>query len=628
MFDEGLLVDASDPDFVAKAAGLEIFVWGGGPTAAQAAEYAAISGGRADLFGDTRPGRADWQEVLREHEQLTRLAEDTGELPPALARRRDELQQLLDQAHSGRTVRRNTVPGAAYANERVRIDYGTPTRITATPDGRVAVAIGDSVRVYDKVVTAHGHVPDTARLGVGAEQIGVDAKGRPVYGEVPADSVHLMPVLAPDGTLLHLETQLGERVLGAAMSSPRLAPWIPIVHRQTFLDALDSMKQPDLPTRDGKISRDSTGVVGGIEHQRDKIVRANERLGAKTYRLPGPEHTLVLDGDPATWPGQIATYFAINLRIKYERITVTHNTDGKSGDRVYLITVSENAPFVFKLFKNAEQARTEREMLRILGNAKLTAMKPVGERGSISLRAGQFQEGVLMDAAPGRTIKQMIASVSSDPAQREHHIKELKVAYRHAARGLAEFHYKFGSAGDADLMHDVNYGYDKHFSTGADATRAAFGDTYDLVKTRAAALKARLAGVKLPATAYLGDTNAGNFAIDSDSNVGFFDVNSMAYSRNKTTGRFDKSGAADFARILGSLETMYPGRLSDAEVKGVCDAFFDEYKRHGGDHARIVDDAAFKLVVRWYRLELELMLAVLGDTSANQRILKLIEEEP
>jgi len=102
------------------------------------------------------------------------------------------------------------------------------------------------------------------------------------------------------------------------------------------------------------------------------------------------------------------------------------------------------------------------------------------------------------------------------------------------------------------------------------------------------------------------------------------DVGSMQHAVS-ASGTGTKTGAADVARFLGSLETMAPGLLSATDLHDLRVAFMTAYTgevRQSG----LYDPAAQAVAGAWYRLELE--VAVLkSDPSAKSRILRLLNLE-
>jgi hypothetical protein len=616
-------------------------------------------------MGDTRPATADWPQLLEEYEGTLRAiaALPEGAIPAELVHRKQAIEAAIAQAHGGMALRRNRKPGAAYehgirpgAVGAVRVEFGSPSRIAPAPDGRVVVTVGSGedarTRLYDQVVIAHGQDPGApgapgALLGPGAAT---------AAGEVPAGTVALKPIYAPgksgaEPELLGLESvdPPGLRLVGAAYATKRMSAWVRQSDRAGFERAIDRMRAEGARTRDhGPIGLDSTGVAPGVEQQRDRIPRANEVLAARAYRLPGPEHTLELDpGHPARWDDQVREFFAIHLRANGQWVKVQRQGGGRSRALVYRVWVDDAEVGVFKLFDGKDGAADEQRVLKQLDQAKLKKMTAVKERGRISVdpKTGYQGGAILMDTAKGTSIKELIEQMPSDPGLREAAFKRLDFALKRAAEGLAEMHAKFETigAGGAPVMmsrpsklEDANYLLDNNFRGGKDVDRvkAALGEA-DFQRVKAAlegpALRAFLEA-DVPATAYHGDANAGNFIVEDYNkdlgykDLGVIDVGSMKWSINDA-GKGTKTGAADVARLLGSLETLHPGKLMPGEVQQLREHFMMVYRgqyRELAQHGLNV--SKYDSAERWYRLEMEIA-ALKSDPSAKPRILKQLDLE-
>ncbi len=668
------LLRGDDPDYARKLKRGRILVWGGTPTGSWAAEPAVQAGSHVTVLGDQRPARADWPALIREYEDVTRVIArlPSSSVPPALTARKQSIEAQIQDAHRGMTLPRNRKPGATYGKplsgrgvDDAQIEFGTPSRIAAMPDGRVLVTVGTGdtahTTIYDQVVVAHGQ--DSGAPGAPGSLLGPGAAekassdGTRAYGEVPAGTIMLEPVWGPkrDGQepeVLSLRSVAPEGIelKGAAYASKRMSPWIKPSERARFERAVDQMAAEHAPTRDhGQISEHSTNVATGVEVQRDRMPRANEIFAARAYRLPGPDRTLELD--PAhtdRWDTQVREFFAIQLRANHEWVRVERLGGGKSAAVLYRVSVDGTEVGVFKLFDSKAGAANEQAMLRELEHAKLKSMVAVRERGRIALdpKTG-FHEALLMDTAKGTSLKQLLEHMPADRAARDEAILQLKFAMTRIADGLAELHTTFGSTNNKggtvmmtteSKLSDANYFLDHSVRAGSEAAqvRAALGDA-DFARVKAALegpeLQAFVAA-DVPASAYHGDANGGNFILDGyDRQTGFkdlgvIDVGSMFWSVDLRTHHGTKTGAADVARVLGSLETIAPGTLRPEEIAGLRSAFkvkyFAVYQKLGGHP---LDRASYEQAERWYRLEME--LAVLkSDPRSKPRVMKLFGLEP
>ncbi|MEJ7599062.1 MAG: hypothetical protein WKG01_14230 [Kofleriaceae bacterium] len=665
MLSRNQLLRGEDPDYAKKVKQGNILVWGGTATGAWAAEAAVHAPeSHITLMGDTRPPRTDWPTLVAEYEGVMHeiQAVRSATVPAELTTRKQALESLIANAHGGMALRRNRKAGAAYAKPigagggRTKVAFGTPTKLVPLASGKVEVTIGtgpDAITsIYDQVVIAHGQDPNAPGapgrlLGPGAAPVSGSSPDRE-YGDVPAGTIALRPIYGPAKPgaareVLGLESidPPGIRLLGAAYASKKLSRWVIATERDGFEQAIDRLAAPHAQTRDhGVISDDSTKVTTGIEVQRDKLPRANEVLAAQAYRLPGPKRTLQLDpNDRSRWDEQVRDFFVVELRAEGRWVRVKRLGGGKSAAVVYLVTIDDMDVGVFKLFDDKHGAANETEMLDLLRNAKLKSMTVVRGRGRIAVDpASGFHGGVLMDKAHGTTIRDLIESVPK--TNRDAAIEQLRHAMVRAARGLAEMHESFGTKtmGKPVLMtveakrNDANYFLNKSFRSGDQVTRvkAALGADFERVKAKLEGpLLAELEAADVPATAYHGDANAGNLLVDKyDHRLGYkdlamIDVGSMKWSVEN--GRGTKTGAADVARFLGSLETFAPGNLTTTEVRALRKAFLKSYFVNYAAHQR-VDRVAYARAERWFRIEME--VAVLkSDPTAKARILHLLELE-
>jgi hypothetical protein len=669
-----------DPAYFDKLRAGEILVWGGSPTGAWAAEPGVhAKDSHVDVVGDKRGAKdIDWNQRIEDYKRVMDEIRAAGDHPPdELVQRKQEIEKDIAAAHKGSTVRRNRKPGATYEKPddktgKVTIHYGTPTKVEKLPNGRIYVEFrtGSTLEAkeFDQIVLAHGQNPGApggpgALLGKGAAET---SPGSRVYGDVPPDTIALRPVFSADRKdVVALESidPPGIRLVGAAYAHKAIEPWIAKEHRQEFKDWLKRMEAAHVQTRNqGEISDDSTNVTPGVEHQRDKLPQANEAFAAKEFKLPGPKATLELTKDmtPDQQDAAVLQFLTIHMRAD-GYVGVTRLNGGKSGAIVYDVTVGGHQVGVFKVFGEMADARAEVMMLDLLAKADLKHMKAVAARGLVSVdESSGFKGAVLMEKADGDSVAKLIEKAGS--GDRAAAIKQLEDAMVAVARGLGEMHTTFGKRranGEPEYMSekakesDADYMLEKNFDDkgrNTAAVKRGLGADLDAVKAAVTKLRDKFVKAKVPATAYLGDANAGNFVVGKhDATKGYqdlrlIDVAPMRWGMDpkdpKVADANDPrwqpgekgkaTGAADLSRFLGSLETM--GSLKPAEIDHLRDVFMRTYVEHyhpGKDPRSKVDLAAYADAERWYRIELELSILTnpAQAAGARERIIRLLAPE-
>lgn len=253
-----------------------------------------------------------------------------------------------------------------------------------------------------------------------------------------------------------------------------------------------------------------------------------------------------------------------------------------------------------------------------------------------------------MDVAKGTTVKDLIEALPEDPRLRVESKKKLTKAVRKVAEGLAEMHVHFGDntaqkpamMSEAAKKSDADHFFEKAFRPGGrdyDKVRSVLGDDFDRVKSVAERkMYDEFIASEVPATAYHGDANAGNFALSGNNNsdLTMFDVDNMKWSVPKGAFEGDlanvkgtKTGAADVARFLNSLETLAPGKLRADELNALRQEFKDAYfaKYRVGSDRHSVSRSEYAKAERWYQLEME--MAIIDKPGAKERVLKLVTAE-
>jgi hypothetical protein len=224
---------------------------------------------------------------------------------------------------------------------------------------------------------------------------------------------------------------------------------------------------------------------------------------------------------------------------------------------------------------------------------------------------------VMMDTAKGKSVAKMVETMPEAGVFRDQAMAELEDAVVNVARGLAEMH---NATGNGDLMNIANKTSDAQYILGkVDNAQPLLGDDWVPIHQ---ALEGEVIPAfyeaPLPASAYHGDANIGNFVVSTEgtgaaakTTVGVIDVGSMKWSVT-AAGDGNKTGAADVARFLGSFETMFPGKLTGAEMARLRTAF---------ERAYFADvpaaQADFEAAIKLYGVELEIAALNKGAPPAE-----------
>src|SRR5262249_4495375 len=151
-------------------------------------------------------------------------------------------------------------------------------------------------------------------------------------------------------------------------------------------------------------------------------------------------------------------------------------------------------------------------------------------KGSTAVDAGSgARTGVMMSTAKGNSITDLCTNLPVEPAPRADAMKQLEHAVKNVARGLAEMHDSFASGVQSEAQKTTDAGF---IIRKLDAIKGVLGSG------RYARIKAILQGdvlpkyvaSKVPATAYHGDANTGNFMVDGQGKVSTIDLDTMKYS--------------------------------------------------------------------------------------------------
>jgi hypothetical protein len=594
--------------------------------------------GLVDLVGDVSPAKRE---------------EYAAKLDAAIASR-DPVRisktvfEIETAAHGGLNIPRNRIPGAAGDNPQISRRTGRPKNIERLADGRYAVTFDSIVggapdtQVYDQIVYSYGQSKSaelTARFGEGATG---DA-------EIPDKSVRF-EMVKHDGKYVGLKMVGSDYYIPGSAAPSDYAGWVIASQRAEWLQLSDHVADEGVATRDhGLISRNSNGVDRGLEAHRDRLGLANEQRALRSFRLPGTDIELHLGADESQWGSELLAFFQDQLpATPRERIRLEQKGEGRSPDLVFEVFTSDHSLGIVKLFRDGASAKTEARLLTMLEEAKLTRLKIVRGRGRMTVDANNegSSQALLMDNAPGRSINEMVKSLSSDPVARAAQLQELDYAVRSVAEGLAELHSKFRdtslSKADARAARasDADYFLKKLMRPDVVAKLGGQANAERIANALRAKLLEGFLDADLPASVYHGDANIGNFKVDGldagherFETVFTYDVGTMQHGFDKEA--FDNgtakkgikpAAAADAARFLSTLEiSLSETSVPSSQIARLRAEFLRSYqgswKRAGNEPIRtsaMIDAEA------WYRVELD-VAATRNDPKALARIARALD---
>lgn len=383
----------------------------------------------------------------------------------------------------------------------------------------------------------------------------------------------------------------------------------------------------DAPPESGNF--DGGFSASALQAQRYARQRRHDTEHAQltTLHLDGAMGTLVLpQGEPKTaWEQHTKAFLVRELRVPADRIEVKCLASGASGDAVFRVTVGETQR-IFKVFNDQYgQAQNELVQLQFLANLNLQSSQPVAfQQGQLPANVGgQAQRsGILMESAEGSSIEDMLGKLPPAGPMRAPAIRRIEDASRRVADALAELHsategpqlltlvQKSGPGSAVASIRDVKLpGLQVELAPDYAAIHAAFLLAITGFENAA-----------VPATAYHGDANAGNFILDED-HVRIIDVGAMRWSHDGAGPAGNSTGANDLARFTTSLETLRPGALAANEVAQIRAAFLQRYYQQCGVRNLAVNAGNMRDAIKIFKVETEIAvmrgaIAKLGPAPA------------
>jgi hypothetical protein len=394
---------------------------------------------------------------------------------------------------------------------------------------------------------------------------------------------------------------------------------------------------------------DESGNFGGgfgasalqsARHARQRRHDREQRV-VDNYALTGARGNLDLPENRRNeWASLVGDFLALELPAPRARLRVVQLGGGNTGDPLFNVSLGQAAIGVFKVFANQQQAQAEIDQLRYLAspdgqpaqNQHSTVVGGYDGMQPVQVGNAQGRMGILMDAAPGRSVDSLVTSLPApDSPLRIASVERVRAASLLVARALAEIHYRSRNAQNNGMMTpQQKYGGPQAQTDVANILQKIgflmAPDPQRYTPQRVVELQAQNAPLtairnrvrdhllpafqqaNVPATCYHGDANSGNFIIDGDR-LSIIDVGFARWSHGVQGGT--ATGANDIAKYLNSLETLHPvapNRLTAQELGPISDAFCATYRQsyNGLDGNNNLTQQDLAAIINIYRVEGEL----------------------
>jgi hypothetical protein len=338
----------------------------------------------------------------------------------------------------------------------------------------------------------------------------------------------------------------------------------------------------------------------------------SEHAQLTTLRLDGAMGTLTLPAneDRPRWEQRVKDFLVAELRVPGDRVEVRLLMAGASGAAVFRVTVGASQR-IFKIFDDQYgAAQNELAQLQFLANLHLQEFQPVqGQQGRLPAQVnGQGQRtGILMESAEGSSIEDLLERLPArNTAMRVPAIQRIQHAAERVATALAEFHQATARGGNLNQNQKSGNGSDAANirNNKLPALQNDLAPDYAQILAAFNQAVTRYENAPVPATAYHGDANAGNFILDAEDSVHVIDVGYMQWSHQGNVGT--STGANDLARFITSLETLKPGALDGGEVAQIRGVFTTAYYEQCRLRGLAVDANNMADAIKIYRVETEI----------------------
>ncbi|HEX7843462.1 MAG TPA: phosphotransferase, partial [Kofleriaceae bacterium] len=266
---------------------------------------------------------------------------------------------------------------------------------------------------------------------------------------------------------------------------------------------------PESGNFDGGFAASAIQAQAYARHRRDEPSRR-----ITTLQLTGVAAPLVLAiGAPAaTWEAAVQQFLVAELRVPADTVTVTTLAGGASGDAVFRVRVGRHER-IFKVFAN-NQAPNELAQLQYVAGLHLEEFHAVQGHVGTQAAVGANRAGVLMESAVGTSIEEMIAHLPPAGTLRDAHVDRIMRSSRRVADGLAELHAATENGFQSRAQKD-GPGSSAHaiLNVKLPAIQAHLAPHYATIVGQFTQAVQQYVAANVPAVAYHGDANAGNFIL-------------------------------------------------------------------------------------------------------------------
>lgn len=294
----------------------------------------------------------------------------------------------------------------------------------------------------------------------------------------------------------------------------------------------------------------------------------------KEFRLRGSQEPIALGADVS--PDGFKSLLAGQFGEAPRSIDLHTLPGGVSGADVFRVTVGGRDAGVFKVFPDAEGARSEARALAYLESLGLDRLAGVAQRGVVDLViGGKRRSAMLMDYA-GRSLTEEIAALppASEAAARAKAVDALAGKLGRVAEALAEFHNRTRTS---DTIPESIKKLPLEYVRERLRRDIPQGDLGQLAAALDSAIAAHLKA-KVPQTGAFHDAHTGNVSA-GEAGVAVYDVGRLLRSLEHPNSGM--TGVFDVGRFYEALDRFGPN-LKPGELKALRERFLETYSRESG----------------------------------------------